>query len=199
MRVTRGSAGGARARPRRFGIGTVIQKFFQGYGTFRGRITKLLRRPKVYRVLYDDGDEEDLDTSEIEGLLETQSGAAVPNGRSAARGAQTQRPDEQDALFLVDKDYRLLLRSLGAKGQLCTGTQGYLEELGELLTRMGSEGYDYRREDEKPFMYHCPIIAKICNGVVQPWMKPILRRTWEADYLAARTHRRDIRSTTRSW
>jgi hypothetical protein len=147
---------GAAARNRGFAVGTVVRKFFNGFGTFRGKITKYFRREKIYTVVYDDGDKEDYSADEIAALLRqdlTGNAAAAAAGGSSEGGEAT--------VVLVSRDYRLLLRALGAKGQLYTGTQGCSGDLGELLTRMSDPDYVFSQEDGKPLMYHCPILAKV--------------------------------------
>ena len=57
------------AKPGRF-VGSIIQKTFQGYGTFLG-VAMSYKHP-YYKVKYEDGDQEDLSEEELQSLFSTQ-------------------------------------------------------------------------------------------------------------------------------
>jgi site-specific DNA-cytosine methylase len=58
-----------------FPIGTKISKFFEGYGEFEGTVQSFDAKNGWYRVMYQDGDEEDLEHSQLDALV-----VEPPNG-----------------------------------------------------------------------------------------------------------------------
>ena len=139
-----GVGGGTRLQPKKGGY---VKKSFAGVGTLLGVISeKRSNEDKLWRVTFTSGDWEDFSTSDITPLL--------THDRSPKGGQGV-------TLHLRSLDYRLLLRALGAKGQLYTGTQGRMGILGPLLLKMGGAAYDLADEDERFLMRDCPIIAKV--------------------------------------
>jgi hypothetical protein len=57
-----------KAEPQRIDIGTKVRKYFEGYGSFVGEVTSLVVC-KCYRIKYEDGDEELLDTDELRAIV----------------------------------------------------------------------------------------------------------------------------------
>ena len=77
--------------PQVYPIGTKFSKVFDGHGEFEGTVESFNAKIGWYHVVYEDGDEEDLDSEQLETLMAKQPNGAKRKKLSSQKSKQEKK------------------------------------------------------------------------------------------------------------